>query len=87
MFGVEKLEWVGLPGSLFVLTQYTNVMVGWLKFNGTFSTTKLYRAMQKLKFVYAPPRAGFSWWEAWDPANLGVTRWDTVKALGLKIQY
>jgi len=43
--------------------------------------------MQKLKFVYAPPRAGFSWWEAWDPANLGVTRWDTVKALGLKIQY
>jgi len=28
----------------------------------------------------------FSWWEAWtSPAYLGVTRWETVKALGLKM--
>jgi len=26
-------------------------LVGWLEINGTFSTKRLYRAMQKLKFV------------------------------------
>ena len=31
-------------------------------------------------------RAGFSWWEAWGPVSLGVYRWETVKALGLKLQ-
>jgi len=31
-------------------------------------------------------RTGFSWWEAWDQAYLGVTKWETVKVLGLKIQ-
>ena len=31
-------------------------------------------------------RAGFRWWEAWGQTCLGVTRWETVKALGLKIQ-
>jgi len=27
------------------------MVVGWLEFNGTFSTKRLYRALQKLKFV------------------------------------
>ena len=32
------------------------------------------------------PRARFSWWVAWGHVCLGVTRWETVKALRLKLQ-
>jgi len=36
--------------------------------------------------MYDNGRAGFSWWEAWGQAYLGVTRCKTVKALEFKIQ-
>ena len=35
---------------------------------------------------YIVSRAGFSWWEAWVPAYLGVARWETIHALGIQDQ-